>query len=212
MVNKESHLASETCRKGAEKRSNFLHAIRQERATEITFSVDGQPINRVTEFKYLGRILEENDDDDHAALRQLARAREKWGRMSRLLSTQCASLTTRGHFYKAIIQAVLLYSAELLVTKQAGYYGEPFRAKCGGVRQGNILSPMIFNIIADCVLRAWDVAMPGDRGSLFYADDRVLYGNNGPELQRNLDFFSDSLTFRRQGRKASKTHTTNFLI
>ena len=52
---------------------------------------------------------------------------------------------------------------------------------------------MIFNIIVDCVLRAWDVAMPGDRGSLFYANDGVLYGNIGPELQRNLDFFSDSL-------------------
>ena len=51
---------------------------------------------------------------------------------------------------------------------------------------------MIFNIIVDCVLCAWDVAMPGDRASLFYADDGVLYGNNGPELQRNLDFFSES--------------------
>ena len=60
----------------------------------------------------MGRILEENDNDDHAALRQLARAREKWGRMSRLLSSQGASASTRGYFYKAIIQAVLLYGSE----------------------------------------------------------------------------------------------------
>ena len=43
---------------------------------EITFTVDGQPINRVTEFRYLGLVVEENDDDNHAPLRQLARARQ----------------------------------------------------------------------------------------------------------------------------------------
>jgi len=111
-VRLEGHLASKACKKGAEKRSHFIQAMRQAIALEITFTVDGQPINRVTEFKYLGRILEENDNDDPAALRQLARAREKWGRMSRLLSSQGASASTRGYFYKAIIQAVLLYGSE----------------------------------------------------------------------------------------------------
>jgi hypothetical protein len=111
-VTKESHLASEACRKAGEKRSNFIQAMRQVMATERTFTVDGQPIERVMEFKYLGRILEENDDDDPAALRQLKRAREKWGRMHSILKTQCASAETRGYFYKAIIQAVLLYGSE----------------------------------------------------------------------------------------------------
>lgn len=56
--------------------------------SEITFNVDGVDINRVAELRYLGRILDENDDDDHAALRQLARARENVGRMSRVNDCQ----------------------------------------------------------------------------------------------------------------------------
>jgi len=84
-----------------------------------------------------------------------------------------------------------IWAGDTMVTKQSGYYGEPFRAK-RGVRQGDILSPMIFNIMVDAVLRAWDFSMPGARGALFYADDGLLYGDNGPELQRNLDFISAS--------------------
>ena len=79
---------------------------------EVTFTVDGRNLKRSRRFKYLGRILDEDDDDEHAALRQLHRAREKWGRLGAVLRGQNASARTRGYFYKAIIQAVLLYGSE----------------------------------------------------------------------------------------------------
>jgi len=40
------------------------------------FRSDGDEFERVTQFRYLGRILEENDDDTHASSRQLARGDE----------------------------------------------------------------------------------------------------------------------------------------
>jgi hypothetical protein len=66
----------------------------------------------VSEFKYLGRILEETDDDEHAANRQLTRARARWGRIAKILMIDGASLRVMGYFYKAIIQTVLLYGSE----------------------------------------------------------------------------------------------------
>jgi hypothetical protein len=69
-------------------------------------------IDKVSEFKYLGRILEETDDDEHAANRQLTRARARWGRIAKILTIDGASPRVMGYFYKAIIQTVLLYGSE----------------------------------------------------------------------------------------------------
>jgi hypothetical protein len=67
----------------------------------------------VSKFKYLGRILEETDDDEHAANRQLtSRARARWGRIAKILTIDGASPRVMGYFYKAIIQTVLLYGSE----------------------------------------------------------------------------------------------------
>ena len=81
-------------------------------ATRVSFKVGGEPIKRVSVFKYLGRLLSEDDDDNHAALRQLHRAKEKWRRFSAVLRSQGATPRTRGYFYKAVVQAVLLYGSE----------------------------------------------------------------------------------------------------
>ena len=81
-------------------------------AREVSFNVNGEKIYKVSEFKYLGRILEETDDDERAANRQLTRARARWGRIARILTIDGASPRVMGYFYKAIIQTVLLYDSE----------------------------------------------------------------------------------------------------
>ena len=78
----------------------------------ITFNVNGVAIHKVNEFKYLGRMLDANDDDSVAAERQLAKARARWGRVGKVLSSVRANAKTMGFFYKAIVQAVLLYGSE----------------------------------------------------------------------------------------------------
>ena len=66
----------------------------------------------MTEFKYLGRILHDSDDDQYACNRQLNRAKQKWARISKVLTTQGVDARVKGYFYKAIVQAVLLYGSE----------------------------------------------------------------------------------------------------
>jgi hypothetical protein len=108
------HQGSAECRNFAEKRHRHFQQKQQEIAREISFNVNGEKIDKVSEFKYLGRILEETDDDEHAANRQLSRARARWGgRIAKILTIDGASPRVMGYFYKkVIIQTVLLYGSE----------------------------------------------------------------------------------------------------
>ena len=108
----KAHQESAECRNFAEKRHRHFQQKRQQMAREVSFNVNGEKIDKVSEFKYLGRILEETDDDDHAANRQLTRARARWGRIAKILTIDGASPRVMGYFYKAIIQTVLLYGSE----------------------------------------------------------------------------------------------------
>jgi hypothetical protein len=79
---------------------------------ETVFTVNGQPINIVSEFKYLGRILDNNDSDWPAVKRAIQRARMTWGRLCRILSSKRATPEAMASIYRAVVQAVLLYGAE----------------------------------------------------------------------------------------------------
>ena len=101
------------CHNLAEKRGRYWRQIaRRERAANVTFQVNGISINKVHEFKYLGRVLDAQDDDSIAVERQLARARARWGRVGKVLTSVGANARTMGFFYKALVQAVLLYGSE----------------------------------------------------------------------------------------------------
>ncbi len=45
---------------------------------EIVFTINGKPIEMVDEFKYLGKVVTEDDDDEVAVKKNIVRAREKW--------------------------------------------------------------------------------------------------------------------------------------
>ena len=96
-------------------------AIRKKRADDkvnkkavrdTVFDVQGVPIENVKEFKYLGRVVNNKDDDRPTVMENLRKARMKWGRISRILSTDGANPRAMASFYKAIVQSVLLYGSE----------------------------------------------------------------------------------------------------
>ena len=96
-------------------------AIRESRAAakvntravvETVFNVDGVPIENVSEFKYLGRVVKSNDDDRPAMKANMKKARAAWGRISGILTREGANPKAMASFYKAIVQSVLLYGAE----------------------------------------------------------------------------------------------------
>ena len=85
----------------------------------MKFNVGGVEIDRVERFRYLGRILDQDDDDTYALMRQLDRARAQWGRIGSVLRCEGVKPRTMGYFYKAIVQAVLLYGSESWVLNKS---------------------------------------------------------------------------------------------
>jgi hypothetical protein len=78
-----------------------------------------------------------------------------------------------------------------VVARQQGYYGRPFKAE-RGTTQGDIVSPTIFNVLVDAVIREWFVRLDHENLSdkvtaVFYADDGHLYGTDADALQRATD-------------------------
>lgn len=100
----------------------------------------------------------------------------------------------------------IIWDGDTLIPKSGGFYGTPFHAE-RGVRQGDVLSPMIFNIVIDCVLREWYYRMgeSTDLISIFYADDGRLAGFTVVSVQQGVDTFID--LFARVGLFLNPTKT-----
>ena len=105
------------------------------------------------------------------------------------------------------------WSNNTLVPKQSGFFGEPFAAE-RGVTQGDIISPTIFNIIVDAVLRMWYAKMNpvinGEAGvpeisAMFYADDGKIAGEDHARVQEGLTLITD--LFARMGLNMSQAKT-----
>jgi len=61
-----------------------------------------------------------------------------------------------------------IWDGDTMVPRQSGYFGKVFKAS-RGVRQGDIMSPVIFNIMVDAVLRSYKQQLLGNRqGKLEY--------------------------------------------
>ena len=80
------------------------------------FHIGDQPIKNVSSFKYLGRVLSANDNDLPAIVANVRRARQQWGQVAQLLVHEGVSTATMSYFYKAVVQAVLLYGSATWVT------------------------------------------------------------------------------------------------
>ena len=92
-----------------------LSAEEEREVTTMYFSVYGHPLEMVTSFKYLGRVISSTENDWMKIVRNLARAKTVWSRMSRILSRMGAPPWVSGLLFKAVIQAVLLFGAETWV-------------------------------------------------------------------------------------------------
>ena len=85
------------------------------------FSAYVRPLEMVTSFKYLGRFISETEYDYPAVVRNLSRSKKLWIRMSRILSREGADPQVSGLFFKAVIQAVLIFGTETwVVTPRMG--------------------------------------------------------------------------------------------
>ena len=66
----------------------------------------------VTDFRYLGRVLTDTDDDWPAVAGNIRKARASWGRLVRVLGREGADPKVSRSFYTAVTQQILLFGAE----------------------------------------------------------------------------------------------------
>ena len=106
-----------------------------------------------------------------------------------------------------VLQAT--WGGSLLVPKKGGRYGNHIHTS-RGVRQGDIISPTLFNIIIDAILRYERSMINRDQqGSgqhqftdvRFYANDRAIAGTDAAAVQHSLDSVIEG--FARMGIKVN---------
>ncbi len=100
---------------------------------ETQFFAYGEELEQVKVFKYLGQLLSYDDNDTQAMRGNLAKARRCWVWVSQVLRSENASPKVCGVFYKATIQAVLLFGSEtwnLAPSGMACLEGFHLRAAC----------------------------------------------------------------------------------
>ena len=80
-----AHEASKTCQQMAAARRQHAIAAQGKADLRQTFTAYGEPLKRVNQFKYLGRIVSYDDNDTSAVCRNVKRARRVWGYFWKLL-------------------------------------------------------------------------------------------------------------------------------
>ena len=78
------HLETNQCKTGAERKLQRLAAAEVETTSEKAFHAYGNKMRAVTEFRYLGRVMKNTDDDWPAVSGNLRKERVTWGRLARI--------------------------------------------------------------------------------------------------------------------------------
>ena len=82
---------------------------------ERAFQAYGEPLDNTTSFQYLGRVLTAAVENWMAVVGNLRKARKSWVRMTRILSREGADPKVLEVFFKVVVQAVLLFRADMWV-------------------------------------------------------------------------------------------------
>ena len=81
----QRHPATAQCARGAERKRRRLAEADLRESLEKVFEAFGKPLENLTAFKYLVRVLTKVDDDCLAVVGNISKARKSWGRLSRIL-------------------------------------------------------------------------------------------------------------------------------
>ena len=84
-------------------------------STAVAFQAYWRPLETMWEFKSLGRMLTALDDDWPAVAVNMSNSWRRWEWISRILVREGADPRASGTFYKAMVQATLLFGVETWV-------------------------------------------------------------------------------------------------
>lgn len=179
------HGVSALCRQIAQTRLQAEQVRAATRARTQRFTIDGEELKSVETFKYLGRIVSSTDNDWPALQRNLTKARQRWGMISRVLRRHGANARISGKFYKAAVLTILLYSSETWVwTKRMWKAANSFHvhvARCLSGRRarfqnGSWVWPPVTETLQACRLQPLAVYIDRRRRHIQpYLEDSQLY-------------------------------------
>ena len=81
-------------------------------------NMQGQNLERVNTFKYLGATLAENGDLDAEMARRIQSGWKNWKRISVILCDRTISLRVMGKVYKTVVRPAMMYCAETWAVKK----------------------------------------------------------------------------------------------
>ena len=184
------HLQSQFCIAQSARRERILsrsEAVLQT-AQSTSFFIGDNPIEFVPFFRYLGRMLAQDDSDDMAAYARLEQTKKVWARFSHLLRANGASAKTMGRFYRTVLQQTLLFgSATWVLSPTALNRLERFHARCArGMTHRHIqrrpdgtwIYPPTAEVLEACGLQPLSVYIQRRRNTLlrrYATTESVLY-------------------------------------
>ena len=81
--------------------------------------VGGEMVEGVVQFKYLGRPLDQTDDDWPAVRKNINRAWKVWGILRKILKSEGADIKVSVVFYRLVVQLVILFDSYYCVLSAA---------------------------------------------------------------------------------------------
>jgi hypothetical protein len=109
------HRFLKECQVGVEQKMQQEAAVTLALALHQQFSVDEEVLERVEDFKYLGCLLAQDDDDIQANRTQLWKTCTTRAWVGQVLQSKNVSPHVAAIFYKAVVQAILLYGSKTWV-------------------------------------------------------------------------------------------------
>ena len=91
---------------GVKRKKQRVAAFTPALALRLQFSIHGDVLEQVGVFKYLGRLLAQDDDDIQAIRAQLRKARATWAHVGQVLWAENVPPCVMVKFYKMVVQAV----------------------------------------------------------------------------------------------------------
>ena len=93
--------------------------------------VNNEPVEDVSEFTYLGAMVDKEGGWDKDTKNMLQKARGAFNRMNRILSTRNIGRNTKIHLFKTSMRPILLYGSETWkLTKKDQTHLDTFQTKC----------------------------------------------------------------------------------
>jgi hypothetical protein len=107
------HIRMQECQTGVGRKLQRESAVRLALALRRQFLVHRDVLECVEVFKYLGCLLAQDDNNAQAIRQQLQKAQGVWAHVGQVLRGENTAPMIAAKFYKAVVQAVLLYGSKM---------------------------------------------------------------------------------------------------